>query len=310
MKNSLPILTACWLGLAVGGSARVLGQAATEPPVRVATNAAASSNVAPTAASSAPALVHEAAERLDRHTAISARIRQQAHLFGESLLGTGTYQQGPSGSHLLRLELKLQVGTGTTSLQQVADGKYLWIHRQVDEKSTLARVDIRQVLKAREAAAGGTRPGYVLGLGGLPRLLRNLDRDVEFAEVLPTQLAGLPVYAVRGSWSRKALAMLWPDKAAELAAGESLDLRELPEQVPDHIVLYLGRDDLFPYRVEYRRAHEGWSDRLRGAEVPAQTLLVWQLFEVKFNVPVDPRSFVFEAGHMPLSDETEAYLKK
>ena len=42
---------------------------------------------------------------------------------------------------LTRLELRLQIGNGDSSLVEVCDGRYLWSHRTLLEKETLSRID-------------------------------------------------------------------------------------------------------------------------------------------------------------------------
>ncbi len=285
MTYKPPILATIWLG--------IVAAIATADPV--------GSNAAPAALSPADLLVRQAADRLDQYSSISAKVRYSAEVFERRIVGAGTYLQGPSASHLLRFELKLQVGDQVTSLQQIADGGSLWTLRQVDDAPTLSRVDIAKVLEAVPAGAlgqgGAGQGGHVLGLGGLPRLVRGLSGSFRFNSVQQAQLAGVTVYVTRGSWERAALARLLPDQQAAIQAGQAVDLGKLPRQVPDEVILFLGRDDLFPYRIEYRR---------KGAK----PLLIMELFELKLNTPLDRRWFDYQPGDTPVVDQTPQAIQE
>ena len=75
---------------------------------------------------------------------IEAKARQSVDIFGQRLVGSGHYLQLPhTTSPLLRLDLKMQVGDGVITLQQIADGNAFWIRRdQPDGESSLSRMSV------------------------------------------------------------------------------------------------------------------------------------------------------------------------
>jgi hypothetical protein len=316
MKNILPILATAWLG----ASTWVLAQAP-GPPARSAGSAASTTAVSVSAAqipqekvARAESLMRQSVDALDRFNSIAAKLRYQVDIFDQPvLIGTGMYYQGSSASHRLRLELKLQVGDRVTSLQQVADGNYLWIQNFVNASPTLGRVDIQQFVAAQQAAlttaAGAVPPSSLPGLGGLPRLMRSLDRSFRFTDCMQTKLAGTPVYALRGSWKPTALALMLPEQQLAIEAGQKADFSKVAASVPEHVIVFIGQKDLFPYRIEYRRSQTSWLSRLKGDAMPAKVLLKLELFEVRLNVPLEPMLFVYQPGDALVVDQTAEYLK-
>lgn len=251
------------------------------------------------AAATPDALVAKAVEALDAHRSILARMRIKFDLLERQALGTGRYLQGPSDTNLVRFELKLQMGEATTSLQQACDGTSLWTLRDVFGKTTLTRVDVKQVLAAKKPKNPTSLSA--LGLGGLPQLLRGLDKAFRFTAQTPAHLGEVAVIAVRGEWEPAYLAHLAPDQKAVMEAGRPIDVKKLPPHLPDQVILYLGQDDLFPYRVEYRRTI---------SSTTSKTMLDIVMYEVRFNPPLERQEFAFQPGATPAVDETAKYLKQ
>jgi hypothetical protein len=142
-------------------------------------------------------------------------------------------------------------------------------------------------------------------MGGLPNLLENLQAGFQFGDVEEKKLDQLSVYRVEGQWKPLMLAELLPDQRDKLLAGQAADWKKAPDAIPQRVVLTLGQDDLFPYRIEYLREQPG----KKGSPPTVQPILVIELFEVQFGAPIDPQRFVYEPGNRG-SDGTAAYLKK
>ncbi len=261
---------------------------------------------------------------LDRHPSVSSRVRYSAELYGLQIVGAGTYLQGPATTHQMRLELKLQVRNRQSVLQQVCDGQTLWVHQRLDTQATLGRVDVAKLIDARRARAEEARIGAAanvqgqgrggegvtgLGLGGLPKLVRNLAGDFHFPAMQTAQLVNVPVYVLRGEWQPQVLARWLPDQQGNILAGKPVDLGHLPPQAPDEVLVYLGRDDLFPYRVEYRRSLTGKRPTKPGEATPIKSLLTVEFFEVQIGAPLDERAFVYQPGDTPVADLTDEYIR-
>ncbi len=246
-------------------------------------------------------LLDQAQQALARHSSIEAKIRQQSHLFGQQLFGSGIYlQQGSGPEMLMRMELKLQVAGQGSSLLQVGDGRYLWTERQLSGQRSVERIDLRLV-REKLRADSPAMPGRWPTVGGLGELLARLAANFRFAPATTGELGEVPVYTLVGTLRAERVAQ----KAAELDGDpqqvRSLEIDQLPEQLPGEVLVVLGRDDLFPYLIEYRRPS-------RAGQGGGEVLLRMQLFEVRLGGPVDLRQFVYRPGNVPLEDRTDELL--
>jgi len=270
-----------------------------------------------TPAISPRALLDSSIAALENTGSISATIFHEVDLFNRRLVGKGVYWEQRQGPHrLIRYELKLQLGDQTSSLVQVlapptADGHFMWTKRKLRDGEKLSRLDVTRAMKAlAEVERKPRHEGREIspGLGGLPRILRGLHSAFDFISVQAGQLRlqsdRLPVWQLRGQWKPEQLSKVLPRQKEAIEAGEDVDLGKLPEHLPDHVLLMLGQDDLFPYRIEYRRVTGRKTD---GPE--SHPLVTMQLFEVVRNVPIDPGRFQYSPGTLEFQDQTESFLK-
>ena len=93
-----------------------------------------------------------------------------------------------------------------------------------------------------------------IGLGGLEETLRNLSAQFRFYQVNDASLGADRRTALVGLWTDALVLQMLPDQKVAIEGGKSPDLSRLAPHVPDHVVLLLGPDDLFPYRIEFRRS--------------------------------------------------------
>jgi hypothetical protein len=259
------------------------------------------------------ALLRQAADRVEQMGTVSAKVRQRGDLFGHRMVGSGVYLQGARGSRLVRFELRMQVGNQESTLQQVCDGEFLWSLRQTGNQSVLRRVDVRQVIEELNSGAGEGRGGQggarvaqlpTLDIGGLAQLLRSLDESFDFGAVGETQLAGVPMYLLQGTWKRTAAEHLLPEQQEKIRAGKEVDWNAAPEELPNQVILLLGRDDLFPYHLEYRRST---APHVAGSSGRVLQVLEW--FEVRSGIPLDRELFRYQPGNLPVTDYTAQYLE-
>lgn len=251
-----------------------------------------------------------------RQKSIVAKVRHRATIYDRELIGSGDYAQGPELARLLRYQLRTQVDTHVIEMLQVADGRQLWISTLLKDEPEIQRVDIDRVLAATDAGAVGAEsgePGRQLGLGGLGQLLAAINKDFEFQSVFKSQLGGLNVYGIEGRWKRAALGAFDP-KGKGKGDPSKVKPDSLRPHVPDRIVLFLGVDDLFPYRFEYRRSLPAAADGNAKADADvakvesSKPLLVLEFFEVQFDVPIEERMFQFSPQSHRVADITEKWL--
>lgn len=302
------------------GSAAPVGN---PPAVPFAPAPGAGAVAAPPAAPAARAALPDPQQLLDgccrmlaRQKSIVAKVRSRATIYDRELIGSGDYAQGPELARLLRYELRMQVDDRVVNLLQVADGRHLWISSILKEEPEIQRIDIDRVLAALDAeaaAAGFVDPNRRLGLGGLSQLMAGIAKDFEFKNVFRSQLDGLPMLGIEGRWKSAALETLVPKTKSKVDAGRPKTDTMRPH-VPDRIVIYLGADDLFPYRFEYRRSTAAKEktgkdlDAVLDVDGPSKPLLVLEFFQVHFDVPIEERKFQFTPGAFRVADITEKFL--
>jgi len=257
-------------------------------------------------------LLDGAIRGLEAHQSISAKIFQQVDLFDKRLIGSGLYLEQRRGPvRLMRQELRIQLGQQISSLVQVCDGHFLWTYQKLSGQEVLRRLDVARALPAIEQAKELPRQGKLgglPGLGGLPKLMHALDAafDFQVAEpaVLRLQADHLPVWRLSGRWKPNLVTKLLPEQAKAIESGRAADFSKLADHLPDHVVLMLGREDLFPYRIEFCRTVDAGSD-------PPETraIVTMQLFEVLFDVPIASSRFRYNPGDLDFEDETPGLLK-
>jgi hypothetical protein len=199
-----------------------------------------------------------------------------------------------------------------STLQQVCDGKTLWIYEYSNAGKNLGRVDVQQAAVAFQvspAAAGA--PTRILAVGGLPQLLRNLESAFQFKGVERRMLGDLPAWVLRGSWEKEQLARMLPDQKEEIDGGKQPECAGLAPQLPDQVVVWLGRDDLFPYRIEFRRTVPAeFMQKRNGLIDNRESSMIFEFFEVQFDAVIDPREFTYDPGALPAEDRTAGFIER
>ncbi len=195
-------------------------------------------------------LLSQAVKQLGKHRTIVAKIRHRVDLFGHELVGSGTYRQLDVGQdRLLRLELKIPLDNQMTSIQQVCDSRYLWTQQTMPDKlrgerTTISRIDLNEVRRAAfDDSFGIPSDGLLIGQGGLPQLLIELERHFAFHHVRPGTLHQVPVWIMWGEWKPSVLQLLFGDssgKSGEKRPSASRD--ELLARLPRHAAALRHRD--------------------------------------------------------------------
>lgn len=295
--------------LAVGlfGTWAAAGSAAQLPPPPD------SGKIPQTASPSEPkaTLLLQAIRFAESHRSISARVWQRVELFGKQLEGTGIYLEQRSDEGLqLRLELMFPLDGAPCVLLQVCNGRYLWKYEKFGTTARLGRIDTLRVLQTLDEQGGLASSGNLQpwpGWGGIPRLLRALDRDFDFSAPQAAELpGGFPTLRIEGRWKPERLAALCPESKAKAGQSGAGDPRPLPQQLPHRAVLHLGRDDLFPYRIEFRRSVASGPTAKTDAEHP---VAVMELREVVFNVPISREQFHYDPGTLEYTEQTDRFLE-
>ncbi len=307
MIDRLPILTHCFL-LAVAAfvavdTVQAQTPASSQQPAAEAP--AESTPAAPLGEEQASQIVRSSLETLETLRSVSAQMRFSGRVLGFEVRGKGVFAQAPIDDYRYRFELQMrivdpiqrEVEDQTSILLHVCDGKYLWMHQQLPDQDqpSVTKVEVAAAyfgLASRRRADGFGMFPRTPALGGLARTLRELDAAFRFVEVRETQLGKLDVWAVQGQWDTKHLAKISP----------GMRIASLPKQLPTYVVLYIGRDDSFPYRFDYYR-HDG-------AGAAKEPMMSLEMFHVQLNGPLDAKQFTYQPGDLPVQDGTVALQLK
>ncbi|MEE8450373.1 MAG: hypothetical protein V3R99_00610 [Thermoguttaceae bacterium] len=257
-------------------------------------------------------LLEDALRILEMRRSVVARIRQEIDLFGKRLVGSGIYLEQLQGrDRLVRLELKIQHGEQASSLVQVAalpdknGRRFLWTKRKVLDTEQLSRIDLDQVAKELERADTETprfdQPAMLQAEGGLAKILRGLHASFDFTDAQLGRLGkqGQLVWRIQGQWKPEQLARAVPKLREEGRAATPLDPSRLPPHLPDLVVLHLRHEDLFPYRIEYRRTVSQRSTR---------AMVTMEFYDIVVDMAVSPRRFEYNPGDLDYTDDTADYL--
>lgn len=262
-------------------------------------------------------LLKQARAALETHRTIQATIHERIHLYGQELVGKGDFFQAP-GRNLLKLDLTLNVDGHDFYVQQRCDGHYYWLQKCVDGVPRVTRVDVRRVEAARAAhanktgagpavkLASGPRPLPMLGLGGMVTLLEQLDTWCMFSKVTQVKPHGSnesPAYMLEGTWKPDRMLFWLPDQKPAFEQGQPFNIDKLPAMLPDRVLVFLGRDDLFPRRIDFDVSESRASD---DTERPPLVRIHFE--DVQFDQSRDPKDFTFESSIAAPVDDTDGYL--
>jgi hypothetical protein len=273
-------------------------------------------------------LLAQAIVTLESRTTITGKIHYYFEMFNDvSVEGTGTYlAQLSQTGQWFRWELFLPQQGERPYGWELFDGQALWIYQNdpKEQKETLRRVDILQVAQHLEKQGNLPKMGEIgnwPGLGGLSRLLRSLQANFQFTVVENTTLRitdgqtsqRLPVWKLLGVWKSDRLAQLLPDQADRIQPGLPVQGENLPGQIPDHVLLLLGQEDLFPYEIQYRRRSTGrlaeWLAQFAWLQRQDRTLARIEFVEVVLNNPLPPDAFHYQPPpHLTPSNATQEFI--
>lgn len=263
-------------------------------------------------------LVAACVRSLAEQPSFEAKVRQRATVFGQRVTGAGFLVQMRDGERtLLRYEFKLQVADQSSSLLRVNDGTTLWLRRDMGGVKSQAYVNVRRLREAQKRAvtSAATLPDSGgppdLALGGLTEIMRNIAEDFQFARPRVTELSGLPMWELAGTWKPQRLAQLLPEQSAAIGAGQPADTTKLPKHLPDTLKLLLGRDQnfpLFPYRIVFGRTQP--LDVGTTTEPLVEPLVTMELYEVRRRPDLTAADFAFQLSDENVEDLTDTYLRK
>ncbi|MGL6225768.1 MAG: hypothetical protein ACRC10_03970 [Thermoguttaceae bacterium] len=264
-------------------------------------------------------------QRLATLQTVDANMRLKVALFGNEYRGSGIYlekrdqdDETSSNDQLLRrlflLELKFQSnsaaqpGNDSNTLKIVCDGVYVWKYSSTEG---LYRVEINQLLEAIAQSDRKTEfenpgdMGKMPGLGGLEGTLRSMKGMYAFSRgtVESTQLGSqaFGVWKITAPMKEDILKRMMQSLGVKEATPQTVQV-----QIPTAVALYVGKDDFFPYRIDY---FQGPYDEIDWNRPYIQQ----ELFNVALNSGgISNSRFQYTSGESIILEEkgTEKYIQK
>ncbi|WP_165230848.1 LolA family protein [Aquisphaera insulae] len=190
-------------------------------------------------------VIDSAIKRLAGIKSVTATMVQNVDMLKQKFAVKGEYRKAPSSRIYLRLTIDgLADSTGTQL--QVCDGETLWEYQQILDAQLYRKRSIKPILERLNSPDmdAKTRDQVMtqLGFAGPETLLLGLRKAVKFSQKEEGTLDGRPVYILRGTWRSRA-GLTGPDSRPIPATGP------LPPIIPSQAILYLGKDDGWPYKI-------------------------------------------------------------
>ena len=259
-------------------------------------------------------LLAAAIRNADVRQSVTAQLHLTINLFGQQMVGSGSYlEQGYTTTRQARFDASVQLAGRAATLLDVCDGRNIWFLRECGNERVLSWIDLTRV-SAAVANSTPPLPDGLLGIWsralGFGKTLRHLSDGFRFHDVESTELEQVPMWRLTGAWRPEALGRIVPAQQEKLAQGKPPIYSAIGPQTPDHLVLYLGKEDLFPFRWEFHRCYSFARPRTplkaRGADT---LMLAVQWSRVTFNLPLDPVYFTYNPGGVKPTDLTPPILQ-
>jgi outer membrane lipoprotein-sorting protein len=176
---------------------------------------------------------------------VSADVAQSVDMLDQNFVIKGRYLRAPNHRIYLRLDVLGLIDADGTMLQ-VCDGEVLWDYRKILDSQYYAKIGVAQVFEKLASpdldAAIRAQVVTSLGFSGPEQLLIGLKKAVKFDQKEAATVDGREVWILRGEW-RSREGMLGPNQQPLPATAP------LPAYVPSFVVLTIGKDDGWPYKV-------------------------------------------------------------
>jgi outer membrane lipoprotein-sorting protein len=264
--------------------------------------------------------IDEAKAKLAKLQSFAADVEQRVDMLNQHFTLKGRALKAPQNRVYFRLTLSGLPDTSGTTLQ-VCDGDTLWDYQQILQQQIYHKFSVKPVMERLNSPELDPkfREQYREGMGfaGPETLLAGLRRLFRFEqEKVETKLGDKAVWKLVGTWKdRKSLT--GPDQRMVNQFGM------LPPYIPGLAILYLGKDDGWPYQLELTGQKPtilqdtrkiGPDGRPIGSRSSIETVdptkIVLVYSDVKLNPTLNIDEFVFQAPPAAsVDDGTEMIVK-
>lgn len=264
---------------------------------------------------SATLFLNHCRQNLRTFSSIDAKMEYAAVLFGEKITGNGIYleQKSENGGHSFFFQLTHKRDDYHITQNLLLDGqnRKFWQNQvvrwsnpaQKTENPRNKRLETLSqqyslVNTARIAEAYAQNPQkYPMfappwcGASSLENIIFEIQRNFRFYSSAETVLKRLPqeihVYRAEGEWRKEAVQRILEERkiGASAVFSPANFARNMPEEFPSTVAVYVDKVNYFPYLIEFYRPDESGEQ---------QILLQLSFYEVLFNVRFQPGAFLFQ----------------
>ena len=250
-------------------------------------------------------LLIQAADNLADSSPIRCRSRMKINMFDQQVIAQGRYFNAGQGSGQTRLDLKIELNDDMAlEVNQICDGKFFYRIEQLGEVRKIEFLDLSE-FNLENSDELPDNPTQWLSHSGTISLLRNLGTAFDFAAPASQTMSGLNVLHLHGQWKPAAIENILNKRKHIDPETGAVNWRQLPEQVPHGVDVFLGNDDfqpLFPYRIVFFQF-----DPETDLKRPIVTM---ELFEVEKVAALSPDLFHVSGANSRQVDLSDAYQKR
>jgi outer membrane lipoprotein-sorting protein len=263
--------------------------------------------------------IDEAIKTIAKLQSVSATVEQDVEMLAQKFKITGRYLKAQNWRVYLLLVINGLPDSSGRSLQ-VCDGETLWEYQLVLDQSHYNKLSVKPIIERLNSPDLDVelrkQALTQMGLAGPETLLVGLRKTIKFDQKEEAVLDGRKVWKLHGTWKNRQ-GLVGPDSRPVNNLGP------LPPYIPMDAVLYLGKEDSWPYQLTltgrpptelYETRRIGPDGRPIGAkgsiEKIPRSIIKLSYLEVKLNVPIKAEEFSFQApSNAIVDDNTEAILK-
>jgi outer membrane lipoprotein-sorting protein len=188
----------------------------------------------------------DAIARVKKINSFSADMAQNVDMLNQKFDVKGNCLKAPNNRFYLKMAVQ-GLGDASATTLQVCDGTTLWNYQKVLDTQTYNKYTITQVLKKlNDPVLEGNIHDTVLtslGFAGPEATLIGLRKKVKFETKAEETLDGMKVWALGGKWKDRT-GLMAPNGQPVPAVGP------LPPYIPSNVMVWVGKDDGFPYKLE------------------------------------------------------------
>ena len=274
-------------------------------------------------------MLRRARHMVDDGPAFESNVSVRATIFGQTVVGSGSYLQAGQGEGKTRTSLAFHAiptdgavaAIPTTppehEVLNLCDGRFVYRLQQdlINGDRTLEFYDLQQIKNSKaKRKQSGVQPPRAVPLGpgelmasGVAGLLQHLADEFRFAIVDQPESSRGNTRLLRGTWNPRRLHNMLRDRLSPEQLEAGLAWSQLPPNLPHAVEVTLEKTsawDLFPSQIRFYQ-FQTHDDRTM-----AHPIVVIQYQPPRPIDTVSQDQFVFHSDNLEATDLTQQYLSR